>query len=184
MEDKDIIDLFVRRDEQAIKITQDTYGLFCNGIAMNILKNHEDAEECVNDTFVAAWNRIPPVIPKSLKAYLGRIVRNISLSRYRANHAKKRYSGMEVYLSELDDCIPDIEKNTGDDDTELSEWISEWLESLEKKDEMLFVRRYWYGDSVQDISKKCGMTPAAMAQKLLRLRKSMKKFLEKKGVNL
>ena len=185
MEDKQIIKLYFQRNEAAIVETSTKYGAFCHKIAMNILSIREDAEECVNDTYHSVWNQIPPTNPDSFRAFLGRITRNLSISRFRALHAQKRYSGMELMLSELVECIPSqntIERTI--ESKELSEYINEWLTALAEQDAMLFIRRYWYGDSVQDLAKKTDTTAAKMAQTMLRLRKSLKAYLEQKGVTL
>ena len=185
MDDKQIIDLYFERNEQAIKETQNKYGAFCHRIAMNILGIHEDAEECVNDTYYSVWKQIPPTVPEVFKVYLGRITRNLSISRFRAMRAKKRYNSMEIMLSELNNCVPsssNVEQTI--EVMQLSEYISEWLDSLPEEDCALFVRRYWFGDEVQELAKKCGITAAKMAQRMLRLRKSLKAALEQKGVAL
>lgn len=185
MDDKQIIELYFERNEQAIKETETKYGAFCHRIAMNILGIHEDAEECVNDTYYSIWKQIPPTVPEVFKVYLGRITRNLSISRFRAMRAKKRYSSMEIMLSELNDCVPsssNVEQTI--EVMQLSDYISEWLDSLPEEDCALFVRRYWFGDEVQELAKKCGITAAKMAQRMLRLRKSLKAALEQKGVAL
>ena len=185
MDDKQIIELYFERNEQAIKETETKYGAFCHRIAMNILGIHEDAEECVNDTYYSVWKQIPPTVPEVFKVYLGRITRNLSISRFRAMRAKKRYSSMEIMLSELNDCVPsssNVEQTI--EVIQLSDYISEWLDSLPEEDCALFVRRYWFGDEVQELAKKCGITAAKMAQRMLRLRKSLKAALEQKGVAL
>ena len=185
MDDKQIIELYFERNEQAIKETQNKYGAFCHRMAMNILGIHEDAEECVNDTYYSVWKQIPPTVPEVFKVYLGRITRNLSISRFRAMRAKKRYSSMEIMLSELNDCVPsssNVEQTI--EVMQLSDYISEWLDSLPEEDCALFVRRYWFGDEVQELAKKCGITAAKMAQRMLRLRKSLKAALEQKGVAL
>ena len=185
MDDTQIIDLYFARDEQAIAETEQKYGGFCLRIAMNVLDVREDAEECVSDTYLSAWNRIPPTIPQSLKAFLGRMVRNLSISRFRAMRAKKRYNGMEMLLSELGDCVPsDQHVEQIAEAKEFSGYISEWLDSLPEEDCMLFVRRYWFGDAVQELAEKCGITAAQMAQRMLRLRKGLRAALEQKGVAL
>lgn len=185
MDDKQIIELYFQRDEQAIKETEVQYGAFCLRIAMNILSIREDAEECVNDTYFAVWKQIPPTVPESFRAFLGCITRNLSISRFRAMRARKRYSGMEVMLSELEDCIPSCETvEQSIEAKELSEYISDWLDSLPEEDCALFVRRYWFGDEVQVLAGKCGVTAAQMAQRMYRLRKSLKTALEEKGVAL
>lgn len=185
MDDTQIVDLYFARDEQAIAETEQKYGRFCWRIAMNVLDVWEDAEECVSDTWLSAWKQIPPTIPQSLKAFLGRIVRNLSISRFRAMRAKKRYNGMEVLLSELGDCVPsdqNVEQTV--EAKELSGYISDWLDSLPAEDCALFVRRYWFGDPVQELAEKCGITAAQMAQRMLRLRKGLRTALEEKGVAL
>ena len=183
MEDRQIIELYYAREEQAIVETDAKYGAFCRAIALNILSFKEDAEECVNDTWHAAWNRMPPDLPQSLKAFLGRITRNLSISRFRAGRAQKRYAGMEILLSELDDCVP---AGNGVEETadihELSELISKWLHNLPVEKCTLFVRRYWYGDAVKDLARIWGWTPNKMAQEMLVLRRDLKAFLEKEGV--
>ena len=185
MDDSKIIELYYAREEQAIAETDTKYGPFCRAIALNILSIREDAEECVNDTWHAAWNRMPPDLPQSLKAFLGRITRNLSISRFRANRAKKRYDGMEILLSELDDCVPDA-RGVEDavDANRLSELISQWLDSLPVETCTLFVRRYWYGDAVKDLARKWNCTPSKMAQRMFVLRRDLKAFLEKKGVTV
>ncbi len=185
MEDQQIIELFFRRDELALTETAKKYGSFCLRIAMNILTMREDAEECVNDTYHTAWNQIPPTKPDSFKAFLGRIVRNFSISKYRALHAKKRFNGLEVMLSELGDCIPaqeSVERML--EARELTGYINDWLEGLGTEDRVLFVRRYWYGDEIRDLAERCGGTAAQMSQRMLRLRRRLKKFLTEKGVVL
>ena len=185
MEDKQIIELFFRRDESALVETANKYGTFCLCIAMNVLSVKEDAEECVNDTYHTAWNQIPPTKPDSLKAFLGRIVRNCSISKYRALHAKKRFNGLEIMLSELKDCIPaagGVEQEI--EAKELTEYINIWLEGLKTEDRVLFVRRYWCGDEIRELAKNCGVSATKMTQKMLRLRRKLKAFLTEKGVVL
>ena len=185
MDDKQIIDLYFARSEQAVRETEQKYGAFCHRIAMNILGIHEDAEECVNDTYHSVWNQIPPTNPYSFRTFLGRITRNLSISRFRAMRAKKRYQGVELMLSELEECIPashSVEQTI--EAKELSTFISDWLYTQSEKDAMLFVRRYWYGDSVQELAKKSDTTAAKIAQTMLRLRKSLKAYLEQKRVTL
>lgn len=183
MEDAQIVALYFRRDEAAITETDRKYGPFCRRMAENILTLREDAEECVNDAYHAAWNAMPPQEPRSLRAFLGRIVRNLAISRWRAGRARKRYPGMELMLSELDDCVP-----AGDpveeamDRRALSEAISSWLDGLPAEDRRLFVRRYWYGDAASDLARETGCTANQMAQRMLRLRRGLRQALEAEGV--
>lgn len=185
MQDTEIIALYQARDELAIKATAHTYGRYCFQIARNILTLPEDAEECVNDTYHAVWNHIPPDQPRRFRTYLGVIIRNLSLSRYRANRSQKRYCGMETMLSELSDCIPD--QQTTEQAFEalaLTAAIEEWLRGLPEKDRVLFLRRYWYADSVQTLAKRAGCTENAMALRLLKLRRKLQAHLELKGVTI
>ena len=185
MEDKQIIQLYFQRNETAISETATKYGAFCLKIAMNILSIREDAEECVNDSYHSVWNQIPPTNPTSFRAFLGRITRNLSISRFRSLRAKKRYNGLELMLSELEECVPSLETvEQIVEANELSIYINDWLYMQSEKDAVLFVRRYWYGDSVQNLAKISGVTAAKMAQTMLRLRKSLKAYLEQKGVAL
>ena len=185
MNDSQIVDLYWQRNERAIAETADRYGSYCYKIAYNILADSEDSEECVNDTWASAWNRIPPVVPRSLKAFLGKLVRDISLNRYIHDRAKKRYSGMEVLLDELEECIPsdfDVERSV--EQKELSALLNKWLEALPCDEMALFVQRYYYGDSVKSLAKQNGCTENQMAQKMLKLRKKLKSYLLNEGVSL
>ena len=185
MEDAAILDLYNRRCEQAISETADKYGAYCGAVARNILTVPEDAEECLSDTWLAAWNDIPPSRPASLKAYLGRLTRNLAITRWRYTHAQKRCSGLEVLLSELEDCLPargGVEESL--EQRELSCLLSAWLDSLPADDRRLFVRRYWYGVAVKDLAREAGLRDNLMAQRLFRLRRGLKKRLEQEGVIL
>ena len=185
MEDQQIIALYHGRDETAIAETERKYGSFCRTIALNILSIREDAEECVNDTWHAAWMKMPPELPRSLKAFLGRITRNLSISRFRAGHAKKRYSGLELMLSELEECVPSaasVEKTV--EQKELGAYLSDWLETLPEDDRVLFIRRYWYGDAAKTLAAERKCTENQIAQRLRRMRGRLKTYLETEGVIL
>lgn len=182
MDDQAIIALYYDRDESAIEETDRKYGQFCRRLAENILTQRLDADECVNDTYLRAWNAMPPERPKRLQSWLGRIVRNLSLDRWRRSHAAKRGAGMDILLSELEDCVPD--NDTPDDALtakELGESISRWLRSRSENDRGLFLRRYWYGDSVQTLAVQAGMPPQRVSRRLLQLRRDLKVHLEKEG---
>ncbi len=180
MRDEAIIRLFFERDERAIGETGAKYGPYCSKIALNLLESPEDAEECVQDTFFAAWNRIPPERPASLRVFLGRITRNLAISRYRRNKALKRYAGMEEQLEELADCLPSSDGVEPEfERRELGRIISRWLDTLPETDRTLFVRRYWYGESVERLARGRGERPNSLAQRLRRLRLSLKNALEK-----
>ena len=185
MEDSQIIDLYYARNQDAIVQTDRKYGPYCRTVARNVLSVREDAEECVNDTWLAAWNRMPPDLPRCLRAFLGRITRNLAISRFRASRAQTRYSGMEVLLSELSECIPaarTLEEEI--DSRRLGALLSQWLDTLDREDRILFVRRYWYGERVADLAAEQGLRPEKLSQKLLRLRRKLRKALEQEGVDL
>lgn len=185
MEDFEIINLYLKRNEEAIVKSSEKYGSFCKYIAKNILSLIEDVEECVNDTFFTAWNKIPPIIPESLKAFLGKLTRDAAISRYRQNHAKKRYSGMDVMLSELEECLPSTDTVEAHlEREELAAVINRFLDSLSADDRVLFVKRYWYGVSVKELALNYGCTQNNMAQKMFMLRKNLKNALEKEGIEI
>ena len=185
MEDRAIVDLYWARDQHAITASDEKYGALCRSLSRNILASREDAEECVNDTWHRAWDTMPPQRPGSLRAYLCRIVRNLSIDRWRAKTAQKRGEGLEVLLSELEDCIPvfpSAEEET--EARELTRSIDRWLETLSREDRIAFVRRYWYGQRVDELAAYMGSTSKQMAQRLYRLRGSLRSALEREGVRI
>lgn len=185
MEDQQIIDLYWQRDERAIGETDGKYGPFCHRIAMNILHSFQDSEECVSDTYCRCWDTMPPQRPMSLRAYLGAIIRNLSISRYRAAHAQKRFGGIEVLLSELSDCVPAPENvHRTVEAEELSGLISDWMEALTAEDRALFLRRYFLGSPVKELAHELGVRPNAMTKRLLRLREDLRRSLEKEGITV
>ncbi|MBQ9814112.1 MAG: sigma-70 family RNA polymerase sigma factor [Lachnospiraceae bacterium] len=179
MDDEKIISLYLDRNETAITETDQKYGTYCRRIAKNILESPEDIEECINDVWMAVWNRIPPLVPTSLKAFIGKITRDISISKYRQQHAAKR-SGICLLLEELEECIPsdfNVEQQT--EAKELERCINEWLLSQKKEERVLFIRRYYFGDSLKSLAKEYGCRENKMAQIMLRLRQSLKNEIEK-----
>ena len=183
MEDSKIIDLFWGRDEEAIRHTEMKYGAYCHTIALNVLSIKEDAEECVNDTWLRAWNHIPPQRPVNLRVWLGKVVRNSALNLWDRNHAKKRYNGIEALFEELADCIPsDDNAVQALEVKELSRHINDWLKSLSAFDRALFIRRYWGGEPLSALAKAWHTTPAKLAQKMYKLRCDLKSVLQKEGV--
>ena len=183
MEDGAIIDLYCARNEDAIGESERKYGAFCRKIALNILQQREDAEECVNDTWHAAWNAMPPERPACLRAFLGRITRNLSISRWRRERAGKRCSGAEVLLSELGECIPSgSNPEAALDKRLLTEAIAQWLGTLSADDRALFLRRYWYGDSITDIAAAMRTRPHRVTVRLSRIRKRLSDYLKKEGL--
>lgn len=185
MEDSAIIQLYWERREQAITASDEAYGRLCRKVSYNILNDWEDAEECTNDTWRRAWDTMPPQRPKSLSAYLCRIVRNLSIDRWRRKHSQKRGEGLELLLEELEYCLPAAPSAEAEVETILlKEILERWLECLSRADRVLFLRRYWYGDRVDELAKWRGSTPNQTSQRLLKLRKSLRNTLEQEGVNL
>ena len=183
MEDQEIIELFYARSEQAITQLQNKYGRRCLQVAGNILNNQLDAEECVNDAYLAAWNTIPPQKPDPLLTYICHIVRNLSIKKYHANNALKRNSHYDIALDELEECVKT--KETVEDQIavkELAEAINQFLGTLSRENRIMFVRRYWFSDSVADIAKMFKMSSRNVSLRLLRVRKGLKKYLEKEGM--
>ena len=180
MDDLKIIELYWKRNERAIDVTDEKYGRLLYKISFNILSNHEDSQECVNDTYIRTWKSIPPEKPRSFIAYLGRIVRNLSIDCWNKNRAQKRYSGGDILLSELEDCIPSVNTVWREIESKaLSRIISDWLNTLPKEDRILFVRRYWYGDPIKELAVGIGTTPSKLASRMYRLRSDLKNVLEK-----
>lgn len=177
--DAEIVLLFLQRSESALQAVSVKYGHICTSIAVNILGSAQDAEECVNDTWMRAWETIPPNRPENLCAYLSKIAKNISLSRLRYYHAKKRGGGqMPSIMSELGECVPgkgNVEKTT--EFKLMSGAVNEFLDSLPQEKRDLFVLRYWYCLSVKDISCKTGLTRNYVSVTLVRTRRSLQRFL-------
>ena len=180
--DEEIIELFNMRSEQAIARTSQRYGAYIKKIAYNILNNTADCEECENDVYNTAWNRIPPERPLSLKAFLGRIARNTALDMYRYKTAGKR-GGVGELLVELDECIPSGQSVEEAAETkELAEHINNFLSGISKTKRIVFVRRYWYSESVREIAARLGFGESKVKSMLMRTRNELKKYLERQGV--
>jgi RNA polymerase sigma-70 factor (ECF subfamily) len=183
MDDARIIELYWQRDERAVSESRAKYGGLLMRIAVNILQNAEDGEECVSDTYIRAWDTMPPQRPHSLAAYLGRIVRNLSVNRWHTLRAQKRGGGAELLLSELEECAPaNASAEQEAERAELTAAIDRWLRSLSRSDRALFLRRYWYGDAVNMLAEECGVTPRALASRLYRLRQGLRRELEKEEI--
>ena len=184
MEDKKIIKLYFDRNEKAISETSEKYGKYLYKIAFNILSNNEDSEESVNDTYMNAWNTIPPENPNILSAFLSKITRYISLNKYRAKRADKRGGGeIDVAFEEIEECVP--EKNDIYDEIETKELaknISDFLKSLPETERQIFILRYYYLDSLSNISMRFGFSQSKTASMLHRTRKKILSHLEKEGV--
>lgn len=184
MEDSKIVELYLQRDENAIKETKIKYEKYCSYIANNILNSTLDTEECVNDTYLATWNSIPPNRPNSLRAYVGKIVRNIALNRYNANKAKKRNDSIEVVLDELNEVIGDSESDGRNltDELTLKYALNAFVGSLKQETREIFVRRYWYLSSIKEIASDYGLSESKVKVTLLRTRELLREFLRKEEI--
>lgn len=184
MEDQQIIRLFFERSEQAITELSRKYGALCFQIADNILDDPQDAEECVNDAWLGAWNSIPPQSPDPLRSYICRIVRNRSLKKLRTNSAIKRGSQFEVSLSELEDCIPDSSMDEQLSISELSAQINAFLAVLPKDDRLMFVKRYWFSESISELADAFGITENNVSVRLSRIRGKLHQYLNREEANI
>lgn len=183
MEDRQIIELYNRRDEQAIAETERAYGRYCFSVANNILLDRSDAEEVVADMLMNAWSAIPPQQPQNLKLFLAKITRNLALSKWRARTTGKRGGGQVlIALEELGDCVSDHQDvNCYLDKKELGRTISMFLRRERPRDRAVFLRRYFYLESTAQISRQFGLTEANVLQILSRTRKKLKKYLIQEG---
>lgn len=183
MEDKDIIELYLQRDEQAIAESSRKYGAYCRTIACNILSFWEDAEEAVNDTWLGAWKAIPPARPAVLRTFLGKITRRLSLKRYRDQHREKRGGGqVALALEELSECIPGGETpEDAYDEKELAALLRRFVAKLPDTERRVFLCRYWYLDAVPDICRQFGFSESRVRSMLSRSRKRLRSYLIKEG---
>lgn len=180
MDDNSIIKLLRQRDETAISELKQKYDKLCFYIAGNILSYHEDIEECVNSAYYEVWSKIPPNEPDDLKTYLCHMVKNKALDKLKYNSAEKRNRKFAVSLDELSECIPDYREDNGDEKA-LAEAISRFLRTQDELHRKVFVRRYWYGDSLVRISEYYGIKERTAATYLFRMRKKLKAYLKKEG---
>lgn len=185
MEDKEIIRLYFDRNETAIEETKNKYGHYCYSIAYRILSNREDSEESVNDTYIAAWKTIPPQKPDRLSLYLAAIVRNISLKRFRHNRAQKRNCGNDIFLDELQECIPAFQSPEKEiESKELAKLLDSFIRGLEHEEKCFFIKRYWYMYQISDIAEEYGCTESKVKMKLKRTRDKLKILLKKENLYL
>lgn len=184
-DDEKIIELFFARSEQGIQALDHKYGKICHSLSFNIVNNRQDAEECVNDAYLGAWNAIPPARPEPLLSYLVKIVRNISLKVYWKKEAAKRNSHCTVALQEIEVCIAD--RRTVEDEIETSELthiIEDFLDTLTLENRVIFLRRYWFYDSYRDIAGFTGLSEKNISVRLTRIRNKMKQYLIEREVFL
>lgn len=181
MEDEKIVDLFFERSEQAIRELDKKYGKLCRRLSRNIVNNAQDAEECVSDAYLGAWNAIPPARPNPLPGYLCKIVRNISLKAYHSKGAAKRNSAYTVAMEEIEGCLAD--PNTVEsavEAEELAQIIARFLDTLTAENRVIFMRRYWFADSCREIAGLVGLTEKNVTVRLTRIRQKLKEYLIKK----
>ncbi len=184
MEDVKIIELYFERDESAISATDEKYGKYLLKIAYNILTDKESSKECLDDTYIKTWQVIPPTVPNILSAFLAKITRNIALDRWRLSHAKKRENTVALSLDELSECVGEENLLSSIELSELSELISEFLRGEEERARKIFIRRYFYGDSVSEIAKFLKITKTNAKTTLYRTRKRLNLYLKERMVTL
>ncbi len=180
LEDAKIIELFFNRDEQGISELDTKYGKLFYKLSYNILQDREDAEECVNDSYLGAWYKIPPEKPFSLATYICKIVRNLSLKKYYGDTAQKRDSRLCVAMEEMEDCLADMNGPEAQMEAqELSALLEKFLDTLTEENRVIFLRRYWFGESCRDIGTYVGMTEKNVSVRLTRIREKMKNYMKK-----
>ena len=184
MEDKEIIQLYWDRQEQAIRETEAKYGGKLDALAYRIVNTHEDSQECVNDTYFTAWNTMPPQWPEFLFAYLAKICRNASLGRLDWLNAAKRKAEVVTLTREMELCIPDRSQDRNLEGKELGELLNRFLGTISRENRMIFLRRYWFADSIQEIAGRYGMSQSKVKTSLHRTRTKLSAFLAKEGVAL
>lgn len=192
MEDSRIIELFFERSEKAVSELSAKYGKLIFSISHNICKNKEDARECENDTYLSVWNVVPPEKPNPLSAFVCRIARNLSLKKYRYNNASKRNSGFDIAMEELEGCFSGSQNDgmqvpSAEDEwqaRELGRVINAFVGTLKKEERILFLRRYWFSDSIASIAGWLHMSENNASVKLYRIREKLKDYLEQEGFGL
>lgn len=183
MEDSGILELYFLRSEQALRESDRKYGAYCGAIAYGILQNREDTEETVNDTWLSAWNAIPPRRPECLKGFLGRITRNGAIDRWRRRTAEKRGGEMVLALEELGECIPsgdNVEQQV--QAAELGKVLEAFLQTLPEERRRMFLMRYWYLAPIREIAQRLGWTEGRVRTALHRIRKQLLVYLQERGM--
>ncbi len=185
MEDERIIELYFQRSEEAIAQTDAKYGRLCRSIAWNILNSAEDGEECVSDAYLAVWNSVPPKRPQGLAAFLGRITRNLALKRYEHLSAAKRNPQAVCSLEELSECVSGRESIESElENRRIEQAVNDFLRRQKPEKRAVFLRRYWYFDSIDDICVRFGFSQSKTASLLYQMRRKLKEYLESEGIEL
>lgn len=183
LDDKSIIELFFGRSEKALEELDSKYGKLCHKLSHNILNNRQDAEECVNDAYLSVWNAIPPAKPAPLRAYLCKVVRNLSLKSYYKKTAEKRNSAYDIAIQELEDCLSAPDTVEAELETkELKRMIESFLDTLSEENCVIFLRRYWFSDSYAEIAERVGISEKSVSMRLVRIRNQLKQYLIKREV--
>ncbi len=183
MEDKRIVALFWARDERALTVVREKYGHLCRSIAYNLLGDEQDTEECENDAYLAAWNGIPPASPDSLAAWLGRVTRNLAVNRFHARNAQKRSGELVELLPELCDVVGDTTEDAFDRAHVLA-LVTAFLKEETDDYRWLFLRRYWYGDSIAALAEASGCGESTVKMRLARQRARLRTYLQEEGVSV
>ena len=184
MDDTRILAMYRERDEHAIEETAAKYGRLCLTVANNLLANPEDANECVNDTYLAIWNAIPPAEPENLTAFICRITRNQALKRLETANAAKRTAEAEISIHELEEILPDARISPQVAEDELSRQINAFLRTEKPDARKVFVRKYWFFDSVSEIARRYGYSENKVKSMLFRTRNKLKIYLKKEGFDV
>ena len=184
MDDAQIVQLYWDRDDQAIPATSDKYGNYCTSIAMNILSNQEDAEECVNDTYVGVWNAIPPTRPSNFMSFVCKIARNLSLKRLEFMKREKRSADVMLSLDELESVLPDDRYAPDVSDEDVGKLVSHFLRTQKEDVRNVFIRKYFYFDSIGEIAERFGFTKSKVNNMLFYTRNKLRDYLIKEGVEI
>ena len=182
MEDAGIIELFFERSEQGIRELDIKYGKACRKLSYNIVNDRQDAEECVSDTLLKAWDSIPPQKPKHLFAYLAKICRNDALSKLEQRNAKKRKAEVVSLTEEMECCIPDVSRLRELEARELGRALDDFVRTLSEDNQLIFLRRYWYMDSVGEVAARVGLSEGAVLMRLNRIKGKLRTYLKKEGM--
>lgn len=184
IDDLQIIELYFARNEHAIEETANKYGNLCFRVAKNLLFNNEDSEECVNDTYLTLWNKIPPIRPTNFTAFICKITRNLSLKKLELSNAMKRSADAIISLSEIEATLPDYNIASGIEDEEIGKLISAFLWSEKELNRNVFLRKYWFFDSISDIAERYSLGENNVKSMLFRTRNRLREFLRKEGIEI